>query len=80
MYDDWSDHFRGTHVSPDSVSRPGTGAIHAEVQATAWTQVTLAVHEEGGRIFQQLFHLGRKADPDRLRGGLVPVAPAGPLT
>ncbi|MFT3966981.1 MAG: alkene reductase [Sphingobium sp.] len=65
-----------THVALDSVSRPGTGAIHAEAQAAAWKRVTEAVHEEGGRIFQQLFHLGRKADPDRLPGRLAPVAPS----
>jgi N-ethylmaleimide reductase len=65
-----------THVSLDSVSRPGTGAIHSGDQAAAWRRVTDAVHAEGGRIVQQLFHLGRKADPDRLPGGLLPVAPS----
>ena len=65
-----------THVSPASVSRPGTGAIHSEEQVVAWRRVTNAVHQAGGRIFQQLFHLGRKADPERLPGGLAPVAPS----
>ncbi|HEX7819087.1 MAG TPA: alkene reductase [Sphingobium sp.] len=65
-----------THVAPDSVSRPGTGAIHANGQVAAWRRVTDAVHAANGRIFQQLFHLGRKADPDRLPGGLAPVAPS----
>jgi N-ethylmaleimide reductase len=65
-----------THVSPGSVSRPGTGAIHSQGQTAAWRQVTDAVHQAGGRIFQQLFHLGRKADPDRLPGGLPPFAPS----
>ena len=65
-----------THVSPGSVSRPGTGAIHTSGQIAAWRRVTEAVHDAGGRIFQQLFHLGRKADPDRLPGHLPPVAPS----
>ncbi|WBQ19432.1 alkene reductase [Sphingobium yanoikuyae] len=65
-----------THVSPASVSRPGTGAIHSEGQVAAWRAVTDAVHQANGRIFQQLFHLGRKADPDRLPGRQLPVAPS----
>jgi len=65
-----------THVSPFSVSRPGTGAIHSAGQTSAWARVTEAVHAAGGRIFQQVFHLGRKADPERLPGGRLPVAPS----
>lgn len=65
-----------THVSADSVSRPGTTAIHSEAQVAAWRRVTDAVHAAGGRIVQQLFHLGRKADPARLPGGGLPAAPS----
>jgi N-ethylmaleimide reductase len=65
-----------THVAPGSVSRAGTGAIHTTGQIAAWRAVTDAVHAAGGRIFQQQFHLGRKADPDRLPGRLDPVAPS----
>ncbi len=65
-----------THVSASSVSRPGTAAIHTQGQVAAWRKVTGAVHAANGRIFQQLFHLGRKADPDRLPGRLLPVAPS----
>jgi N-ethylmaleimide reductase len=65
-----------THISETSVSRPGTGAIHSSGQVEAWRAVTAAVHAAGGRIFQQLFHLGRKADPDRLPGKAAPVAPS----
>ena len=65
-----------THVSEFSVSRPGTAAVHSPGQVAAWAKVTEAVHAAGGRIFQQLFHLGRKADPDRLPGGALPVAPS----
>jgi N-ethylmaleimide reductase len=65
-----------THVSPNSVSRPGGSAIHTAGQARAWRRVTGAVHGAGGRIFQQLFHLGRKAHPSRLPGAALPVAPS----
>jgi N-ethylmaleimide reductase len=65
-----------THVAAESVSRPGTSAIHSEGQVAAWQLVTAAVHAAGGRIFQQLFHLGRKADPARLPAGGLPGAPS----
>ncbi|MET0283125.1 MAG: alkene reductase [Polyangiales bacterium] len=65
-----------THISPDSVSRPGTSAIHSAGQVAAWRTVTDAVHDADGRIFQQLFHLGRKADPARLPKGGLPPAPS----
>jgi N-ethylmaleimide reductase len=65
-----------THISADSVSRPGTSAIHSDGQVAAWRTVTDAVHAAGGRIFQQLFHLGRKADPERLPRGGLPPAPS----
>lgn len=65
-----------THVSAESVSRPGCSAIHDDAQVEAWKPVTAAVHAEGGRIFQQLFHLGRKAHPSRLPGNAQPIAPS----
>lgn len=65
-----------THVSSESVSRPGGSAIHDDAQVQAWQPVTAAVHAEGGRIFQQLFHLGRKAHQSRLPNRELPVAPS----
>ncbi|KAF1042966.1 alkene reductase [Xylophilus sp.] len=65
-----------THVSLFSVSRPGGSAIHTTGQSQAWLRVTQSVHAAGGRIFQQLFHLGRKAHPSRLPDGVLPVAPS----
>ncbi|ACO78381.1 NADH:flavin oxidoreductase/NADH oxidase [Azotobacter vinelandii CA] len=65
-----------THVSPNSVSRPGGSAIHTAEQVEGWKAVTAAVHAAGGRIFQQLFHLGRKAHQGRLPGNALPVAPS----
>jgi N-ethylmaleimide reductase len=63
-------------VSRLSVSRPGTSAIHQDVHAEGWRRVAEQVHGRGGRIFQQLYHMGRKADPTRLPEGERPVAPS----
>lgn len=65
-----------THISPESVSRPGTPAIHTDGQVDAWKRVTDAVHAAGGLIFQQHFHLGRKADPALLPEPGLPGAPS----
>jgi N-ethylmaleimide reductase len=64
------------HVAADSVSRPGGSGMHTEGHMQAWRNVTDAVHQDGGRIFQQLFHLGRKAHQSRLPGNATPVAPS----
>lgn len=63
-------------VSPISVGRPGTSGIYTPAQVTGWRHVTERVHAAGGRIFQQLYHLGRKADHTRLQNGTSPVAPS----
>ena len=63
-------------VSPMSVSRPGTSAIYDAAQVAGWRKVTDRVHAAGGRIFQQLYHLGRKADHTRMPGGAPIVAPS----
>src|ERR1700691_6292509 len=50
-------------VSPLSVSRPHASAIWDERHVAGWRLVTDAVHQAGGLIVQQLYHLGRKSDP-----------------
>ncbi len=66
----------GAQVSPFSVSRPGSTAIHSAAQVAGWRQVTDAVHAAGGRIFQQLSHHGRRVLVSRLPKGQWPVAPS----
>ncbi len=63
-------------VSPMSVSRPHAAAIHSPAQTAGWKHVADGVHAAGGRIFQQLYHLGRKSDPSRMPHGEAPVAPS----
>lgn len=64
-----------TSVSPQGVGYHGTPGIWNDQQVAGWQQVTEAVHEAGGRIFLQLWHVGRISDPALLDGEL-PVAPS----
>jgi N-ethylmaleimide reductase len=58
-----------------TVSRQGTGydngpGLYTDEQAAGWQAVTEAVHGAGGRIFVQLFHVGRMSHPAFQEGGL----------
>lgn len=66
----------GSQVSPQGVGYPGTPGIHSREQVAGWKQVTDAVHERGGRIFQQLWHVGRISHPSLQPDGALPVAPS----
>src|SRR3984885_2154247 len=66
----------GTQVSPQGVGYPGTPGIHSEAQVAGWKLVTDAVHAAGGRIFLQLWHVGRISHPSLLPDGALPVAPS----
>lgn len=52
-----------------------TPGIHSDAQVCEWKKVTDAVHQAGGVIFMQLWHVGRISHPD-FRGGELPVAPS----
>ncbi|MFL5540559.1 MAG: alkene reductase [Longimicrobiaceae bacterium] len=65
----------GTQVSPQGVGYTHTPGIHTDAQAEAWRRVTDAVHGLGGRIFAQLWHVGRVSHPS-FHGGERPVAPS----
>ncbi len=64
-----------TQVSPQGVGYIRTPGIHSAEQVAAWKEVTQAVHHAGGRIFLQLWHVGRISHPD-FHGGALPVAPS----
>lgn len=66
----------GTNISETSVGYADTPGIWREDQVEAWAQVTRAVHEAGGRIVCQLWHVGRRSHPSLLPDGLLPVAPS----
>jgi N-ethylmaleimide reductase len=65
-----------TQVSPQGVGYPSTPGIHTDAQVEGWKQVTAAVHEQRGRIFLQLWHVGRISHPSLQPEGALPVAPS----
>jgi N-ethylmaleimide reductase len=65
----------GTQVSPQGVGYIRTPGMHSAEQMAGWKVVTDAVHKVGGRIFAQLWHVGRVSHPD-FHGGALPVGPS----
>jgi N-ethylmaleimide reductase len=65
-----------TQVSPEGVGYPNTPGIYSDEQVHGWRRVTDAVHARGGRIFLQLWHVGRVSHPSLLPDGQLPVAPS----
>jgi len=65
-----------SQVSPQGLGYPGTPGIHSAEQIAGWQLVTEAVHAAGGRIFLQLWHVGRISHPSLQPGGALPVAPS----
>ncbi len=65
-----------TQVCPEGQGYAWTPGIHSQEQLEGWKQVTTKVHEAGGRIFMQLWHVGRISHPLLQPGGADPVAPS----
>ncbi|MFN4311184.1 MAG: alkene reductase [Ferrovibrio sp.] len=65
-----------TQVCPEGQGYQDTPGIHSEAQVAAWKQVTDAVHARGGRIFLQLWHVGRVSHVSLQPNGQAPVAPS----
>ncbi|MBE9178286.1 alkene reductase [Oculatella sp. LEGE 06141] len=65
-----------TQVSPQGMGYPSTPGIHSPEQVEGWKLVTRAVHDRGGRIFLQLWHVGRISHPSLQPNGELPVAPS----
>ncbi|MEH0156281.1 alkene reductase [Limibacter armeniacum] len=65
----------GSPISPQGIGYINTPGIYTPEQINGWKKVTDTVHEEGGRIFIQLWHVGRISHPD-LQDGKLPVAPS----
>jgi N-ethylmaleimide reductase len=64
-----------TQVSPQGIGYVRTPGIHSAEQVLGWSRVTEAVHRADGKIFLQLWHVGRISHPD-FHGGELPVAPS----
>lgn len=65
-----------TQVSQQGQGYPGTPGIHSADQIAGWKLVTDAVHQENGKIFLQLWHVGRISHRSHQPGGGLPVAPS----
>jgi N-ethylmaleimide reductase len=65
-----------SQISPQGMGYPGTPGIYSDEQVAGWRLVTDAVHEKGGKIFLQLWHVGRISHPLTQPGGQLPVAPS----
>lgn len=65
-----------TPVSPFGHGYRDTPGIHSKQQIEGWKLVTRAVHDAGGRIFLQLWHVGRMSHPALQPGRVLPVAPS----
>jgi N-ethylmaleimide reductase len=64
-----------TTVSVTGRGYLGAPGIYSDEQVAAWRKVTDAVHAKGGRMFLQLWHVGRVSHVD-MTGGVTPVAPS----
>ena len=64
-----------TSVTAQGVGYAATPGIWSDEQTEGWAKVTRAVHDTGGRMLLQLWHVGRISDPMFLNGEL-PVAPS----
>ncbi|MCX7301846.1 MAG: alkene reductase [Rhodobacterales bacterium] len=73
-----------TSVTPMGVGYPDTPGIWSDAQTDAWRVITDAVHEAGGLIVLQLWHVGRISDPVFLDGQLPvsasAIAPSGTVS
>ena len=66
----------GTQITQQGQGYPGTPGIHSPAQVAGWRRVVDAVHGRGGKIFCQLWHVGRISHPLLQPGGALPVAPS----
>ena len=65
----------GTNVSTKAVGYINVPGIYTDEQVEGWKLVTKAVHDKGGKIFAQLWHVGRLSHPD-FHNGDLPHAPS----
>jgi len=65
----------GSQISEDAVGYINTPGIYTEEQIKGWKKVTEEVHSANGKIFIQLWHVGRMSHPD-FHNGKLPMAPS----
>ena len=62
-----------TGISVEGLGWPAAPGVWSEAQTEGWKLTTEAVHQAGGRIILQLWHMGRLVHPDFL-GGQPPIS------
>ncbi|BBP02847.1 alkene reductase [Sulfuriferula plumbiphila] len=65
-----------SQISQQGKGYAQTPGIYSAAQVAGWRKVTDAVHAAGGKIFIQLWHVGRISHPEFQPGGALPVAPS----
>ena len=65
----------GSQISKRAVGYINTPGIYSTAQVERWKKVTKAVHDKGGKLFLQLWHVGRMSHPD-FHNGELPLAPS----
>ena len=65
-----------TCISPQGKGYAWTPGIYTEAQMTAWHNITNNLHAHGGKIFCQLWHVGRISHPSLQENNALPVAPS----
>jgi len=65
-----------TVVSSNGHGYLGAPGIHTDKQTEGWKKVTNAVHKKGGKMFSQLWHVGRQSHVDLQPDGDLPVGPS----
>jgi len=65
----------GSQVSKEAVGYINTPGIYSKEQTAGWKDVVEKVHEAGGKIYIQLWHVGRMSHPD-FHYGALPLAPS----
>ncbi|MCU8021373.1 MULTISPECIES: alkene reductase [unclassified Shewanella] len=64
-----------TQISDDSQGYSFTPGVYTAEQIEGWKKVTAAVHQAGGKIFNQIWHVGRVSHPIFQQGN-TPIAPS----
>lgn len=65
-----------TAISDQGYGWPNAPALYTDEQEQGWRRVTKAVHEQGGTIVLQLWHMGRVKDESTYTAGELAVAPS----
>src|SRR6056297_127589 len=65
----------GSQISEEAVGYINTPGIYTEEQVEGWKKITRRVHDKDGKIFIQLWHVGRISHPD-FHDGELPLAPS----